>query len=677
MDRKELEQALRNASKAAVAGDPAAAAAARRFAGELKRMGQMPAPTLTDKASAVGQSALAGLNDPFLGASQFVARAGRYATSLGGNYANPVSEFFDDEAKLYDRRIKEQDKAVQGARDQAGFDGVDITRVGTNIANPINVVPGAAMFRIAPAASSLGRVAFAGGTGGLIAGATAPVRNTDNYAAEKTIQSGIGFLAGAALTPAVKVASESIVKTVNRFRTAANKPDPHKLVMDALSDAGVKADEISQAAMKRLEASVAQSLKTGKQLDAAALLRKQDFDDLGLKATAGQVSRDPAQYSDEINMSKIDRIGDPLRARFQDQDALLNKKVTDFSAGSVDDSVAGDSVIGALKSVDDDMASGVRAKYQLARQSPNAGEEISMTGLAHDVGGIMHRYGKGVPDGIRNQLDDYGLLSGNQTKIFNADEAEKLLREINKQGGDKTAISALSEIRDAIKKSVTEGLGGGGPYDAARAAAAKRFGLHDTIPALKKVVDGETDSIQFIQRHIINNKNPETVRKMAGILDSDTKAQIKAQIGEYLRQKAFGQTADGQFSVARYKKALQQIGRRKLDSFFDGSEVDEMFRIGRVAEYKNAFPAGSRVNTSNTASAMYNLLRSTGSGIGDLPVLSALPKIAQGYRDRQAVSYALSGGRFRGQGITPNADRAIGLLSNNAAASGRGLLSTR
>lgn len=678
MDRQQLERALRNSTKAALGGDRAAAAAARRFAGELQRMDTMPAPTLADKVSSVGKSALTGLTDPFMGTAQLLNRAGSWVSQGGPLGAqNPVSDYFDEQVRRNESLQDRQNDWVRGARDQAGFEGFDASRVATNIFNPMNAAGVGVVSKMAPAASSLGKLAVASGTAGALAGATAPVRNTDNYAAEKAAQIGIGAGMGAIAGPAVKVVGEFAAKAVNRLKTAVNKPPADEIVMQALRDAGVEADEIGKRAMAQLRDQVDDALKGGRQLDPAALLRKQDFEALGTKGTAGQIGRDARQFSDEINLSKTDNIGRPLADMFDDQNALINKKISDFSAGSVDDSIAGDSAIAALKSADDALAADVRSKYQTARQAANATDEVGMTGLAHDVGRVAREFEGSLSKGVLNQLDDYGLLSGKQTRVFNADEAENLLKKLNQQGSTKAELEGIRQIKDAIKRSVVEGLGDGGPYEVARNAAAKRFGLHDTIPALRDVVNGRAEPIKFIERHIINGKDPAKVRKMAGVLDDETKGQIKAQIGEYLRQKAFGQTADGQMSVASYKKALQNIGRRKLESFFDGSEVDEMFRIGRVAEYKNTFPAGHRVNTSNTSSAMYNLLRSTGSGIGDQPVLNILPKVLSNYRDRQAVSYALTGGKFRPQGITPQAERRIGLLSSNAASSGRGLLSTR
>ena len=136
-----------NAGRAAANGDLDADKHARVLAKKLREIDQAQSsataePTFGDQASAVGKSLFAGLSDPILGVSQLLARGGRFASTLGGAIEpNAVSRFFDDEAKLYDRQIAEQEEGVSKAREIAGFNGFDASRLAGNIANPVNFLP--------------------------------------------------------------------------------------------------------------------------------------------------------------------------------------------------------------------------------------------------------------------------------------------------------------------------------------------------------------------------------------------------------------------------------------------------------------------------------------------------------------------------------------------------------
>jgi hypothetical protein len=116
---------------------------------------------------------------------------------------------------------------------------------------------------------------------------------------------------------------------------------------------------------------------------------------------------------------------------------------------------------------------------------------VPLQGLAQDYADILHRYGDKVPSGVKNVLGDYGLGGAQQTKVFNFEEADKVLKAINaNRSNDPATNAALSELRGSLRRTLESVDTSGGPFTPAVKAAADRFKLHDAIPALKAAADG-------------------------------------------------------------------------------------------------------------------------------------------------------------------------------------------
>ena len=145
----------------------------------------------------------------------------------------------------------------------------------------------------------------------------------------------------------------------------------------------------------------------------------------------------------------------------------------------------------------------------------------------------------------------------------------------------------------------------------ARKLAAERFSMHDAIPALEAAAKGTTAADDFVNRFIVNGKTDE-VAGMAKLLKAnapESYQQARSQVGEKLREAAFGQNVAGDksFSVERYAKALKDLGPDKLKAFFSADEVARLERLGRIGAYMNQFPNASPVQTSNNWGAIMSL----------------------------------------------------------------------
>lgn len=605
-------------------------------------------PTLTDKAESVGRSALAGLMDPLLGISQLVSRNGAALSSLGGKYTKPVTEFLEREAALYDGQIKDMDREANAARQRAGFEGIDLTRIGASIVNPVNAIPAAGLLGKAKTVGTVANLAARGAAMGGVSAAMQPVLNSDSYLTEKLSQIGFGAAAGGALTPAVGKLAEAIGRRVNQLAHVVKRPRADEVIDAAFAEAGLRRADYSKTQMDALRAEIESSLKVGKLVNPAAVARKADFDALGMKGTSGQITRDPTQYTQELNLSKVGGVGDKLQGRFNEQSRRLSELMDKYGAGADEPVVAGQKVMTRLKNVDDQMRQRVSGLYKQAGESAGVKDTVPTTGLAQDVMNVLDDFRERVPGGVAARIKSYGFVDGKQTKVFDIEEAESLLKLINSHMGpttDPATSAALGRLSQSVKKSIVEAAQDGGPFAVPRQAAKARFDIHDAVPALEKVARGAANPDDFIDKFIVRAPAGE-VKGLSQLLDENSRTAIRKIIGDQLRRAAYGVDAagDARFSQARYNETLRKIGDSRLKAFFDNQELAELKRIGRVAAFKESRPANSAVNEANTASALYNLARATGSGLFDQPVLNFLPSVADAASKSNLVSYALKDG---------------------------------
>ena len=651
------------------------------------------APTLKQQVqSSFAGRTVQGMRDPVDAAAQLLPRGLEMLSSGGGLFPNKVSGFFGDEAKRVDAMNSGNEAEYQSARQattpqtlsglvsgqkpEPGFDGA---RLLGNVFSPANAAIAA---RVPAATSLLGRVAT-GATVGALGGGLTPVDMTDpdkSFAAAKLTQTGLGAITGGVMTPILGKIGDAAAKwwQGRASSVAATPADVERIARSALNDSGQKWENLEPAIQEQMRLSAREALVSApKGADKAALVRQQDFTKEGMQGTLGQITRDASQYAKERNLRTLPGTGDPLLQRFEQQGQQLQNKVGLLAEGAQEPYRAGEGLLSALKTKDESLRTGVSAAYKAARDTAGKDSEVPMQGLAQDVAEIFDRYRTAVPSGIRGQFAKYGLDPSevvNQRKMFTVEEADKLLKEINKQGGNDQAVkSALGELRDAVKKSVTQDAGVEDVFSPARKAAAQRFGLLDAVPALKAASEGSVAADDFVRKFVINGKTKD-VQGMASILkDSSPESfqQARAQIGAELQKAAFGQNVSGDkaFSPERYAQALKGMGSDKLGAFFTDAEIEQMHRLSRIGAYMNSMPNASPVQTSNNWGAITALA----SKIPGVPAsIGLLSGVKNSINNQSAVRDSLAA-KVPSQ-LTPE---QVGLLSHwlsGAGASG-GLLS--
>ena len=562
-------------------------------------------------ASGLGRT-LKGLKDPIDAGAQLLPR-GLSAISSGlGLFPNSVSNWLDKEAGAVDADIRDAEGEYQAARWKDGQSGFDGARLLGNVVNPATV----ALARVSPsgAASTLGR-AFQGGVGGALGGALAtPVTDTRemSFGMQKLGQGVAGTVGGAVAAPVLGKVTDVLAPQVKAVQARFTDPallsaraslETDRALQQVFRDMGTEADNVPPDVLASLRDQVRASFKQGQRIDAAGALRKMDFEAQGVPALRGQITRNPAQYSRDMNLRGVEGVGEPIQGVLTAQNQKITGDLGKFGATTASEKFpAGDKLMASLGKFDDDMSGAVTRAYKNARASSGKDWDIPTTGLSYDVQSVVDDFGIGgeanaIPSAVYARLQKLGIVGDGMTqrKVFNYEEADKLLKQINAQmkGGSNGSLSAL---HGSVKKAILEGGGEGDPFAPARKLAAERFNLLDAVPALKAVVDGKATADDFVARYIVGGKVRE-LQKLAKILPTDDMAEAKRQIAKVIYEGAFkGNVAgDKLASPAGLQSAMKAIGTDKLKVFFNQAEIDELNRLTRITAYANSEPAWGTV----------------------------------------------------------------------------------
>ncbi|WP_250519502.1 hypothetical protein [Caballeronia sp. NCTM1] len=631
------------------------------------------------KGSAAG-GVFMGLRDAVDAGAQLLRRAvpdsvGNAIDALGNklhDYGLPVAA--SNGVGGVDQIVNNANQEYDQSKQLDGRSGVDLARVAGNIANPINrVIP------MAGAGGALG-IGVRAGAQGAISGLATPVVGSDaqdSFAGNKLLQTGLGGASGAVGGVFADKVSSGIGSGANKLISAVRASMPNAqanaqanatvIINQAAQDAGIDLSQVPQSILGSVRSQVADALASGKTLDAAAAIRKAEGDavlgDAGL--TLGQATRDPGQFTQEMNLRGVQGAGAPLMQRFSDQNnALINAMNKQGASAAPGAYQAGDSVIGSLAARDASKQADVSGLYKTA-------EQIGGGNVPLDVESFVKTARQNLTDQMRDlhlpstvskRLD---MFESGQTPLTvgTGEQFKSILAQdiANAQArGQGNEVHALNIVRDALNDTgpllggeADQGAAAMQAFNAARAAARDRFGEIDGNPALKAVVNGQAAPDNFFQKYVINGK-AQDVDALLG-LAPDQGGALRNQVVAYLKDKALGGASDevGKFSQSGYNKALGQLGDAKLNALFSPEDVARLKQIGRVASYVQSQPAGAAVNNSNTAAAVMNLFSQIASGTGKLPGANLVRNSIKQYKDEKAVTNALEAN------IRPNASPVV------------------
>lgn len=618
---------------------------------------------------------MGALRDPLDAGAQLLARGARAAAgvipdALGGEAAR---RYMDEQVSGLDKQIRTANREYDESRDLAGRDGLDIARGVGNVVSPANIP----IAKMIGGASTLGQLAARGAAAGAAGSLMQPVIDKDrqdSFGGTKFGQAAIGAAAGAVLTPAMARASEAIAQRASALLSRLRGPSQAQIdaaMRQAVQEAGGDASQIPESILRGVREQVTEAIAAGRTPDAAALMRRAEFENLGMRPTLGQITRDPMQFARERNLRGVDLGGaqNPLAGRFAEQNLQLVQQFENLGAGQADEAYsAGSRLINQLRASDEPAQDAVNAAYRAARGADGRYADLDTAIFSDRANSVLDEQmlGRFLPQGVRGMLND--VSSGRiPLNVNNAVQLDSVLSEAQRtalRAGNRAEARAVGVVRDALSGAPladdVAGVSAGGvgasarqAFDDARALARDRFATIEQSPALKAALDG-ADPDSFVRKYVLGGTTNE-LRALRDVLENSPEAvqQIRSQVAEHLRQAAFGPNAAGDtpMAVSRYMSALQRMGRDKLEAFFSPEEVQRLMSVGRVGQFITTQPAGSAVNNSNTASAAMNLLAELSGPIGRIPGMRLLRDQVRGWQNELAAGRALSG-----QPSAPRAD---------------------
>ena len=533
--------------------------------------------------------------------------------------------------------------------------GLDAARLVGNIAQPANWLGGGA----AVGSNTLRQLATAGARAGAVSGALQPVvEETENFWTQKAGQTAAGAVGGAVLAPAAVKSGEAVVKAVQRAKPAV-KVTPTTIdvqVTNILRAQGLDRS-VPQEILDSVQRQVTEAMQNGRKLAPEAIVRKAQFEAVGLTddaaPTLGQLTRDPMQWANEKNLSGVRLAtpqgeGNPLAARFQTQNNRLQEVFDGVGANSATDRVtAGQTLMNALREADKPVKSAVDDAYASARNMTGGRVvELDRGTFSQSANAALDEgmWGRFVPSDVRALLND---VSSGKTP-FTVETSEQidgiLASAQRKAGGGTPQHSAIGVIRSALRDTpfaqaaddvgsvavgggaaIDEGAAAREAFNQARTAARKRFATIEQTPALKAALNEEAPD-DFVRKFVLGAKTDD-LAAMKRLLENSPEAltQARAQIAAHLKGAAFGPNAagDGAFAPDRYMRTLQALGPKRLEVFFNPTEMVRLNLAGKVAADITSKPAGAAyaANSSGTGAALMNIL----SKISEAPLLRQLP----------------------------------------------------
>jgi hypothetical protein len=337
----------------------------------------------------------------------------------------------------------------------------------------------------------------------------------------------------------------------------------------------------------------------------------------------GQLTREPMQYAVEQNLRGIQGVGEPVQALLQKQNSALIQNLDEFGAKLGQDvTTSGHTLRNALRKADEAEAQVVRDAYTAYKNSTGKNIDVPLQGLAQDYAKVLKDFGADqIPQGVRNNLNELGLLKGKQLKVTTIDDAENLIKVINRNYDPskqtKGTINALDDLRNSLNNAIREAganLPGeaGAAARAARDAASQRFKTIEGIPALRDIMKGKEPD-KFVQNHILNG-NVDEISRMTKYLEANNPealGQIRNDVMRFIKQRVVGNVSDenAKFSQAQLKAFLSDASEQRLKRFLSPDQIVGLKQLNKVAENALVEPVSSAVNRSNTTSAAANLVK--------------------------------------------------------------------
>lgn len=617
------------------------------------------------------QTLLHALPDNIVGRINAAAdKIGGEGTLLGNLGIKSLTKKAVDDRLVQDQRSFDQAVGINDPGfDAAGMLGETLT--------PHNVALAGLGGKVALAKKGLVDLSTKLGALGGAAASLQPVTSGEDFATEKRDQIILGGGTSAVLGPLLDKAAEFGGRFISARAAAGKKvtsAEVAEVAKRSLAEDGVDFNTLPESVKLEVLNQISKGSEVGRLVDPRHVLRKNDFDKFGIEPTLGQVTREPAQFSQELNLRGVSGVGEPITKRLSDQNQQVSEIFQKRTQGAPGQFEAGQQLIDDIKGKDAGMLDKVRESYAKYRESTGKTLNVPANGLAHDFANINREFA--IPGVVRSRFKEFGLLDGKQIKNLDIDEAEKLIKVINNHYDPKNLAEkrGLDALRDAVVKSMDEATQviSDGSLSAqlaknARATATERFKMIRENPAFHAAINKKAPPDDFIKKYIIGGKVGD-IENLFKLTTPETNEQMKIQFMRHLQNSAYGANAagDGMFSQSKFNGELSRIGLKKLTAVLGERDASDMMALGRVMANIQQRPAASSVNESNTAAAVINALSKR---VTSLPYVKEFVAPIKNMKDQRKVENALSANLPQGKKVIKEDPAVMRALSRLAGSS--------
>lgn len=546
-------------------------------------------------------------------------------------------------------RMDDYEAYQRGAREVPGFDWY--RALGTAMTDLPTMKIGA----IAGPVSSTALNAGLGGTMGALT--FAPGKTQEELNVNKVINTGAGAVAGAAVPWMLKGGAAAITWLANEAvrmggsiagRVRMMGPGQREQVAigvgRALSRYGLAWDDLGDDVQRALYGEATRQMQANGRIDSATLARAARLE--RYQPTAGQVTRDPAQWAFERNTARSGLPeGQPLRDRFtaQTQQLVREADAIERRAGGVgrDAAQAGGIYTEAAQTLKQRLRETIDGLYKAAGEKgreygmlpenlldklDELADNTEMDAVVDSVMRRLQRWPRNAP-----LVDEGGNLiqTARTTRAADLAQAEELRKFIGKLGkSSPTAANARKQLLAALDRDIDLAMNSAGEllpttiYGPARAAAADHFtGLEtkvygDILPRGFK--DPKVPAEKFFESTWLKSSIKQTEKAVEWLRSHGPEgetmlAEARRAAIRYIKQGA-GMTEDAvdeKFSAVGARNALRRVGLARLRAlFYDQQDiVDNIRLLTRNAAELQVDPQMSNVNYSGTGGMLMSMLR--------------------------------------------------------------------
>ena len=393
------------------------------------------------------------------------------------------------------------------------------------------------------------------------------------------------------------------------------------------------------------------------------LNRQLEADSLGIQLTEGQATGNANLISKERNERGykeqfVNRFNEQNKALIEKTRNLKDEVAPDvFSQNYVVDA---DNIIGNTIKKQESFDKDISAAY---KELEDFGQgKIQVDGQSFGQNARKALLEKDdidfLPPSFKTKMQEYidgKPMNFNQFENLRSQTAREIRKEQRADNGN--AVHALTLFRGELEKLPLIGETAEAKViaDRARGLAKNQFDLLDkTKPTYNSfyadIVNGKSDSSNFISKSIVNSKNADFAKTLEFIGDDAITIQhLASGTLDFILNKSTD--ASGNFMTKKFKDYVDNLDNNgKLQPLF-GEQAETLRKIARTGQLIEARPRGSFVNESNTFVAQASELAKLGLeksanilGGGVVPIGSIIRENVQARNAKKEINKSLKPG---------------------------------